>query len=74
MIYKVSGTLLGSGDQFTRFFELETAEFGKALAHLIRDLSVASWSVEELETAPEDSTFACPHCGEPVRNPALWIT
>ena len=71
MIYKISGTLLISGDQFTKYIEEESQKV--ATKKLMKELSVASWTVEELDTEPEDSTFACPHCGEPIRNPVLWI-
>lgn len=70
MIYRISGKLL-DGQEYTRYVEANTS---KGATDLVQDeLFVSSWTVQAYDTDPEESTFACPHCGERLRNPALWI-
>jgi len=69
--FKIEGTLLG-GKQFTRYVSapgsLEATK--KLMAHMD---NVASWTIDTISEDPEESTISCPHCGEKVRNPKLWI-
>jgi hypothetical protein len=70
MIFKIAGKLL-DGQDYKRYVEATTS---KEAVDLVQDeLFVSSWTVLTYDTEPEDSTFACPHCGERLRNPALWI-
>ena len=71
MIFIIHGTLL-NGKQFKRYVEArgELEATNKVMESLE---NVGSWMVDVSEEDPEGSTIECPHCGEQVRNPAVWV-
>lgn len=70
--YKIEGTIMG-GKQFIRYVSASgSLEATKKLMAAMDN--VASWTIDLIQEDPEESTISCPHCGEKVRNPQLWLS